>query len=740
MTISTEKTAVSRFYKIGFSALVLLIVTVVLGLYLGSQTRKQFAEIENSVTEYDGDVGQKGLWISTIRGYLGYGGIIHNFKNYILRRDQAYFDSATAQIDQFNAVVAQYLDETTDPVERDALLAIRAAIDGYGAKLPVAHRAIANGMAIADVDRLVAIDDTDAIQALVELELAWTRARAISTSRAFEAVDEGQFLIFIGFTSLALLMLAAMTIGTLLVMMLRDMRATMVRLSDELVHRRKLEVSEGRLASAVAQSPATIVITDTNARILYANQRFVDLTGWTTKEIEGQTPKFLQSGDTPPETYQDIRANLAEGREWHGIFRNKTKDGGSYWAETTILPLISPDGTIENYIGIGEDITEKRQAREQVARAQKLEAVGLLAGGIAHDFNNVLTTIVGAAHLAALDAPEGSDIAGEIEQIDIAAQRAQSLVQGLLTFARREPGKPRPNDLCVIVHEVTRLLRASVPPTIQMGCDEVPGQFMVLADHTNLHQVVMNLCRNAVEAIGSDDGNIEITITSLGDTTPEGLSERPDGWVRLDIRDDGPGMSEQTRAQLFDPFFTTKPLGKGSGLGLVVVAGLIEEMGGAISVDSGEGDGATFTVYLPGTSQTEDTLEVSNSQTPRGTERLILVDDQPEIAATFRRVLLRLGYRVEAYTSSITALEKFRAHPGNYDLLVTDMVMPDLNGEALSNHMRALCPDLPIVICTGYSPSGIAVTGHPPQVLNKPVDPAELARCIRKALDMAKAG
>jgi len=205
--------------------------------------------------------------------------------------------------------------------------------------------------------------------------------------------------------------------------------------------------------------------------------------------------------------------------------------------------------------------------------------------------------------------------------------------------------------------------------------------------------------------------------------------------VRLAICDDGPGMSSDTLNHLFDPFFTTKPLGKGSGLGLAVVAGLIEEVGGAIAVDSEPGKGSRFVVTLPGTNQERRETETARAVSPRGRERLILVDDEPEIAATFRRLLKRLGYQVEAYTSPVTALEKMLADPKRYDLLITDMVMPDLNGEALVNRIRERRPNMPVIICTGYNPTGLAVDGVVPEVLNKPVDPILMAQRIRTILD-----
>ncbi|MCG8692112.1 MAG: ATP-binding protein, partial [Minwuiales bacterium] len=419
--------------------------------------------------------------------------------------------------------------------------------------------------------------------------------------------------------------------------------------------------------------------------------------------------------------------------------RNRRKDGGSYWAETTILPLRGPDGAVRNFIGIAEDITEKRAAREQVACAQKLEAVGLLAGGIAHDFNNILTTIIGAAHLAALDAPKESELSAEIEQIEIAARRGQSLVRGLLTFARREPGRPEPNDLDSVVAEAVRLLRASVPPTITLAFEPADAPVMVMADHTHLHQIVMNLCRNAAEAIGGASGTIRIATERLDGAAPAGLLPRRDGWVELRVADDGPGMTEETRARLFDPFYTTKPLGKGSGLGLAVVSGLVQEMGGRIAVESRPGDGAEFQLILPGAPAVAALAETAAEDLPRGRERLVLVDDEPEVAATYRRVLLRLGYRVEAFTSPKIALEHVRSEPRSLDLLITDMVMPGLNGEELAGALREFRPDLPVILCSGYAPAGISLSGPDPAVLDKPVDPADLARKVRAMLDAAEA-
>ncbi|MCG8693689.1 MAG: PAS domain S-box protein, partial [Minwuiales bacterium] len=357
----------SRAYWVGAAAVILLAITVSLGIYLGNETRAQFREIEDAWSDYAGDVGQKGVWISSLRGYLGYGGIIHNFKNYVLRQDPAYLDRTRAQLAQYEDVMAAYLAEVQSPRERAALRAIQATISDYAAKLPTAIRAAEEGWDVARTDRAVKVDDAAAIRALEELEAIWQARRTASTSRIVAAVGQGERLIWIGFAALGALMLAALVLGLLVALLLRDLRRAVRGLSRELATRHRIEQSEMRLAEAVEQSPATIFITDTDARILYANRRFEELTGWRRDAIEGKTPRILQSGDTPPEVYAEIRERLARGESWQGVFRNRRKDGGSYWAETTILPLRGPDGAVRNFIGIAEDITEKRAAREQVA-------------------------------------------------------------------------------------------------------------------------------------------------------------------------------------------------------------------------------------------------------------------------------------------------------------------------------------------------------------------------------------
>lgn len=718
----------------GLGAGLLLLVIVTTGLYLGTQTRKQFLDIEEGWSEFSREADRKGAFISAIRGHLGYGGIIHTFKNYVLRQDDSYRQKLLTQLDHFDAVTADYLSLPISIEERAALTMIRDTVNAYRDKLPIAEMAAVNAWTAEQTDRLVRVDDTAAFSAFDTLENIWQSNRERQSERLIASVERGQDLIAIGILSMALLVVASLALALAFWTVMHKMQSAVTQLSEELRIRQALERSEQRLAQAVEQSPATIMITDTKGHVEYVNGHFEDLSGWSREEVIGKTPKFLQTGDTEVAEYKHMQALLAVGQSWRGVLHNRKKDGGSYWVETIILPLRATDGYIHSYLAIGEDITERLKTREQMVRAQKIEAVGLLAGGIAHDFNSVLTSILGSAHLASLDAPPDSDLEREIEQIEIGARRAQLLVQQLLGFARRKSGNPVPTNVAEIVQQSLRLIRAATTPTTQFVVEDSDKPVWVTADPTQLHQVVMNLCGNAAEAIGGNPGTVTITLKPETDPNPNSPVDAP-YWVTVAVRDDGPGMTEDVRRQVFDAFFTTKPLGKGTGLGLAVVHGLVTDMGGSIEVDSEKGQGACFTVHLPGCLATEYEDVDRTGTLPFGTERLLVVDDEPEIAATLRRSLMRYGYRVEAFASPQSALSSFEAGPDRFDAVITDVVMSKLNGVDLAKLLRAARPAIPIIFLTGFAPQFEVIDGPEPAIVAKPVDPKTLAQLLRQHLD-----
>ncbi|MCW2308917.1 hybrid sensor histidine kinase/response regulator [Rhodobium gokarnense] len=730
-------------------AVALLVSTVLLGLYLGLETNRRLQAIKTSWVQFSEEADRKGAWISEIRGLMGYGGIIHNFKNYVLRKDDAYLERLEEQLVPFHATMRVYRESLPAGEERQALATIEGTIRRYEEKIPIARQADRENWPVTETDRLVKVDDTAAIAALVRLEAIWTAKRDDATRDIVTAVGEGERLITMGFLFLFALGVVALVLIGLLFALLRELQGTVVRLTEELAERRRAEQAERKLSRAIEQSPATIIITDTDGRIEYVNRKFETLTEYSRAEVIGETPRMLRSGNTADETYRRLRLQLLSGKEWRGIFRNRKKSGEHYWVETTILPLKDDDGQIINFISAGEDITEKRRAREQIARVQKMEAVGLLAGGIAHDFNNILTSILGNLHLARLDAPRDGSLDEELEHAELAAKRAQGLVKQLLTFARRQPATPARLRLAEAIEEDVRLLRASIPVNVGFDVRIADPDITVMVDPSHLNQVMMNLCRNAAEAIGTAKGTISITAETCDRPDPDpgdadaaavlvdSLPADSDRWVRLSVADDGPGMPEDVAGRVFEPFYSTKPVGKGTGLGLSMVATLAREMGSRITLKTGPGEGATFSLYLP-QCEALATAESRSAGLPGGRERLLLIDDEVDIVSTYRRILIRLGYQVEAYTEPRVAMAAFAAVPGRFDAVITDMVMPEMSGEEVVEEVRRLRPDCPVLIASAYHPESPGeIAGPHVAFLEKPADPGHFARTLRGLLDAA---
>ncbi len=734
----------ARIRPTGGLCAMLLVAIVITVSFLGWETSVRFTDMKNSWMAYSAEAERKGVWISDLRGQFGYGGMIHHFKNYVLRRDKAYLNRLQDRAVRLDNIIAAYLASSPTEAEKDALLRIRATADLYAERIPVITRSIAEDLSVEQIDDMVRVDDRDAFAALADLERIWRSQREHALSDVVAAMTDGGALTRNVATTLVFLVGLALLIFGLMHMLVGQSLKAADRLAAELKARKKAQETEKKLTRAIEQSPATIIIADVEGRIEYVNRKLEELTGYAREELVGNTPRMLQSGHTEHDTYAHIWSTLRERRTWRGIFKNSKKEGGHYWTSTVILPLLDEDGRITNFIGIGEDITEKKLAREQVAKAQKMEAVGLLAGGVAHDFNNVLMAIDGNVQLARLSAeeignetPEVREVNDALGHIEIASKRAQGLVRQLLAFARRQPTQPRRIGLQKQVREVMELIRASIPANIDLKIDGDVGDAAIEANPTVLHQVVMNLCRNAAEALGGKNGSITLRLRRHQERENPVLQNMPAdarGVLQLDIIDDGPGMPEDVLERVFDPFFSTKPVGKGTGLGLSVVRNAMEDLSGRVDLTSRAGEGTCFSLCFPELAASSEQMEAQPAL-KSGHERILLVDDEEDVLYVLRRMLTRLGYRVDAYSDPLHLLAAFETHPERFDCLIADFMMPGLCGPDLIEAVRKIRPDLPAVLCSAYHGKSMDGAYRGVARLEKPVRYSDLSAAVRKVLD-----
>lgn len=384
-----------------------------------------------------------------------------------------------------------------------------------------------------------------------------------------------------------------------------------------------------------------------------------------------------------------------------------------------------------------------RELEKQLRQAQKLEALGTLAGGIAHDFNNILSPILGFAEITMDDLPQESQSHQNLKEIFNAGMRATDLVRQILAFSRQSEYDIKPVKIQLIIKEVIKLLRASLPSSIEIHMDLKETGHLVMADPTRIHQVIMNLCTNAFHAMRETGGTLDITLneTELGadDLTDNFADMAPGKCLKLSVKDTGKGMDRQMIEKIFDPYFTTKEKGEGTGLGLSVIHGIVKSINGKISVYSEPGNGSVFHVYLP-VIRTCDTKgsESPVAPAPTGTENILMVDDDNQLRRMIQKMLEKLGYKVTAMSNSMDALKEFKKYTRAYDLVITDMTMPKMTGKQLSEKLLAIQPDLPVIICTGFSEYMNKKTARAMGICGfvmKPIIQSELAFAVRKALD-----
>jgi PAS domain S-box-containing protein len=400
-------------------------------------------------------------------------------------------------------------------------------------------------------------------------------------------------------------------------------------------------------------------------------------------------------------------ANMQEKGGYDEVYRITQPDGAIRWIHDRGSLLRNAAGEIYRVVGVAEDITQHRKLEEQFRQAQKMEAIGTLAGGIAHDFNNILAAVNGYAELCKMKAGENSPLRDYLDAISHAGIRATALVRQILTFSRQQEQQRRPVRVCDIVDESLKLLRATIPTTIEFVVTKAPQVPTVLADPTQIHQIIMNLGTNAWHAMRDRPGRLEVKVENFevdklfAETRPR---LRPGPYVRVSIADTGTGMSEATLARIFEPFFTTKPKGEGTGLGLAVVHGIMESHDGVISVYSKPGEGTIFHLYFPAQPGEAIVADAPKGPIPQGQGKSILyLDDEEPLARLGQKTLEQLGYKVTMSTKVAEALEWVRQDPQRFDLVITDQTMPGMTGVDFAAELLKMCPDLPVILTTGYS-------------------------------------
>lgn len=521
----------------------------------------------------------------------------------------------------------------------------------------------------------------------------------------------------------------------------------------DITTRKLANLERERLMAAIEQSDDAIIITDPGGAISYVNPAFCTVTGYARQEALGQNPRILQSGAQDHAFYNAMWQTLTAGRTWRGQLINKRKDGTLFTEVASISPVRDSDGCIVQYVAVKRDITQQlldQQEREtlqaQLLQAQKMESIGRLAGGIAHDFNNMLQAILGYTELSLEQATPDQPLYADLMEIQKAAQRSKALTHQLQAFARKQPVRSETLDLNAAIDSMIGMFHPLLGKNIHLDWKPATDLGWVQVDPSHLDQLLTNLCLNARDAI-SDHGRITIETCNVHIARPirNLYGKIPAGdYVRLSVTDTGSGMTPETLEHIFEPFYTTKKEGMGTGLGLATIYGIIRQNSAIPRILSQPGKGTVFQVFFPRQPQQAPVADApardgaASPVVPQGTETILIAEDEAALLQTTGRMLTSLGYTVQAYPSATQALEFAKAHPDAFDLLLTDVMMPDLAGPKLVQRLQAVRPNLRYLYMSGYTANLFGEksgTDTHVQFIRKPFSRAQLARKIRDVLD-----
>ncbi|MBC8252834.1 MAG: response regulator [Ardenticatenia bacterium] len=504
----------------------------------------------------------------------------------------------------------------------------------------------------------------------------------------------------------------------------------------------RLAQTQRQLSTVIEQVAESVIITDTEGSMICVNPAFERMSGYSRSEVAGQNPHILKSGEHDTAFYQELCTTISAGKVWRGRLVNRRKDRSRYTVDTTITPVRGENGRIVNYVSLQREVTHESYLEEQYRQLQKMEAIGQLTAGIAHDFNNLLTVINGFAELLQsrlLASDPGYEM---VDKILGAGQRGTELVRQLMTFSRKQPIKSQIVHLNQVVADTEKMLERTIGEHINLTTCLAPDLWPVEVDQAQIEQVIVNLAVNARDAMPHGGKLIVETANVVldEDYVTGHLQAQPGEHVLLAVSDTGVGMTQEVKAHLFEPFFTTKEHGKGTGLGLATVYGIVKQSRGSIWVYSEEGLGTTFKIYLPRARKAAQPLSSlkTDESMPSGDETILLVEDDGAVRDLGRLLLQEQGYTVLVAGDGQEALRLAEDHSGPINLLLTDLVLPGMDGVALTEQMSQVRPELRSLLMSGYTEKASGHPGTPESggaFLQKPFSAMELSRRVRTVLD-----